>query len=248
VPAAAVPRAGPGRIVVASSRLDGQVAVIEAPAGGGQTGGPVPVGTLSADVDAAGLPPGRRGDRETELVVGVEFHSLAPATLVVPDGEHVLVAGPSRSGRSTALLRLARSWREAHPDGLVHAATTAESLDAAVQAAPPDRPCLVLVDDADGVDDDTGALARLVGQRRPGLLVVAAGRPAALRAQYGQWTNVVRRSRLGLLMAACVDTDGDVLGELLPRRPPLPPRPGLAWIVSAGPRVLVQVGRSLSGS
>jgi hypothetical protein len=47
-------------------------------------------------------------------------------------------------------------------------------------------------------------------------------------------------------MAACIDTDGDVLGELLPRRPPLPPRPGLAWIVGAGQRVLAQVGRSLS--
>jgi S-DNA-T family DNA segregation ATPase FtsK/SpoIIIE len=245
VPAAAVPRRGPGRIVVASSRLDGQVALIEPPDGGGRNGGPAPVGTLPAGVGASGLPPGHRGaDGETELVIGIEFHSLAPATLVVPDGEHVLVAGPPRSGRSTAMLQLARSWREAHPDGLVHAATTPESIVATVQAAGPDRPCLVLVDDADRVDDDTGALARLVTARRPGLLVVAAGRPAALRAQYGQWTNVVRRSRLGLLMAACVDTDGDVLGELLPRRPPLPPRPGLAWIVGTGPRVLVQVGLS----
>jgi S-DNA-T family DNA segregation ATPase FtsK/SpoIIIE len=205
------------------------------------------VETLAADVDAAALPPGRRGDGATELVVGVEFHSLAPATLIVPDGEHVLVAGPPRSGRSTALLQLARSWSEAHPNGLVHAAVaTAEGLVAAVQAARPDRPCLVLVDDADGVDDDSGALAGLLAKRRPGLVVVAAGRPPALRAQYGQWTNVVRRSRLGLLMAACVDTDGDVLGELLPRRPPIPPRPGLAWVVAGGQRLLVQVGRGPS--
>jgi S-DNA-T family DNA segregation ATPase FtsK/SpoIIIE len=248
VPAKAVPRGGSGRIVVASSRLDGQVARIEPPAGGAGTGGPVPVVTLAADVDAAALPPGRRGDGATELVVGVEFHSLAPATLIVPDGEHVLVAGPPRSGRSTALLQLARSWSEAHPNGLVHAAVaTAEGLVAAVQAARPDRPCLVLVDDADGVDDDSGALAGLLAKRRPGLVVVAAGRPPALRAQYGQWTNVVRRSRLGLLMAACLDTDGDVLGELLPRRPPIPPRPGLAWVVAGGQRLLVQVGRGPSG-
>ena len=53
--------------------------------------------------------------------------------------------------------------------------------------------------------------------------------------------------RLGLLMAACVDTDGDVLGELLPRRPPIPPRPGLAWVIGAGQRWLVQVGRERSG-
>ena len=249
VAAKSVPRGGSGRIVVASSRLDGQVALIEPPAGGAGTGGAVPLGTLAADVDAATLPPGRqRGDGETELVVGIEYHSLGPATLVVPDGEHVLVAGPPRSGRSTALLRLAASWRDAHPDGIVHeAATTADGLVAAVQAARPDRPCLVLVDDADGVDDDSGALAGLLAKRRPGLLVVAAGRPPALRAQYGQWTNIVRRSRLGLLMAACVDTDGDVLGEFLPRRPPIPPRPGLAWVVGAGQRLLVQVGRGPSG-
>ena len=56
---------------------------------------------------------------ELELVVGVDFETLGPARLAVPDGEHVLVAGPPRSGRSTALVRLAASWREAHPDGAV---------------------------------------------------------------------------------------------------------------------------------
>jgi S-DNA-T family DNA segregation ATPase FtsK/SpoIIIE len=104
-------------------------------------------------------------------------------------------------------------------------------------------PCLVLIDDAERVDDPSGAVAALIADRRPGLLVIAAGRPDALRIQYGQWTNVIRRSRTGLLMSACADTDGDVLGELLPRRPPIPPRPGLAWLVSGGVRRLAQVGR-----
>jgi S-DNA-T family DNA segregation ATPase FtsK/SpoIIIE len=245
VPAAAVPRGGPGRIVVASNRLEGQVAELAAPsAGPPASGGPPPIGTLSYDVDAAGLPPGRRhGERATELVVGVDFHSLQPATLVVPDGEHVLVAGPPRSGRSTALVRLARSWRDAHPDGTVLAFPT-DGVAGAVDAMTPLRPCLLLIDDAERVDDATGALSTLVGERRSGLLVIAAGRPDALRVQYGHWTNVVRRSRLGLLMTACADTDGDVLGEVLPRRPPLPPRPGLAWVVGTGPRALVQVGRT----
>ncbi len=124
VPAAAVPRTGPGRIVVASSGLEAQLATIDpgdAPVAA-PAGGPDPVGTLPVDVDAADLPPGRRRpDGETELVVGVDFLSLAPATLIVPDGEHVLVAGPPRSGRTTALIRLAESWRQAHPDGAVYA-------------------------------------------------------------------------------------------------------------------------------
>ena len=99
-----------------------------------------------------------------------------------------------------------------------------------------------MVDDAERVDDDNGGLAALVADRRAGLLVVAAGRPDALRTQYGHWTGVIRRGRTGLLMSMCADIDGDVLGELLPRHPPLPPRPGLGWVVGGGQRVLVQIG------
>jgi hypothetical protein len=74
------------------------------------------------------------------------------------------------------------------------------------------------------------------------VLVLAAGRPDALRS-HGHWTAVVRRSRTGLLLSSCADIDGDLLGELLPRNPPLTARPGLAWVVGGGGRALVQVGR-----
>jgi S-DNA-T family DNA segregation ATPase FtsK/SpoIIIE len=261
VPTAAVPRTGPGRIVVASSGLEAQLATIDpghAPAAP-PAGGPDPVGSLPVDVDAADLPPGRRRpDGETELVVGVDFLSLSPARLTVPDGEHLLVAGPPRSGRTTALIRLAASWRQAHPDGAIFAiaarhrapfpgwveAITVDAAVEAVEGSAPGRPCLVVVDDAERVDDDRSGLAALVADRRAGLLVAAAGRPDTLRTQYGHWTGVIRRGRTGLLMSMCADTDGDVLGELLPRHPPLPPRPGLGWLVSGGQRALVQVGRA----
>ena len=187
-----------------------------------------------------------------ELVVGIDHETLGVARVTVPDGEHLLVAGPARSGRTTVLLRLAESWLEAHPGGRVLVvgrrdqlglagadAVAPDRLAAAVQVAT-GRPVLVVVDDAEHVDDP--ALAGLVAARRPGLLVLAAGRPVTLRAMYGHWTSVVRRSRLGLLMAACSDTDGDLLGELLPRHRPLPARPGLAWVVDGGHRRLVQVG------
>jgi S-DNA-T family DNA segregation ATPase FtsK/SpoIIIE len=263
VPAVAVAAAVPGRVVVASTGLEAQLAVIDARPGplDAAGGGPPPVDILAVDVDAAGLPRGRlRPDGETELVVGTEFHSLGPATLTVPDGEHVLVAGPPRSGRSTTLIRLAESWREAHPGGVTHAVAPmrrsplaarpdhigGEDVVAVVDAVPEGCPCLVVIDDAERVDDASGAIAALVADRRPGLLVIAAGRPDGLRVQYGHWTNVIRRSRTGLLMSSCADTEGDVLGELLPRRPPIPPRPGLAWVVSGGVRALAQVGRRRS--
>ncbi len=263
VPAVAVAASVPGRVVVASSGLEAQLAVSVVQPGpvAASGGGPPPVGTLAADVDAAGLPPGRpRPDGETELIVGIEFHSLGPARLTVPDGEHVLVAGPPRSGRSTTLIRLADSWRDAHPGGIT---CCVAPLSRSPLAARPDAvgwedvvgvaeavgagcPCLVLIDDAERVDDASGVVAALIADRRPGLLVIAAGRPDALRVQYGQWTNVIRRSRTGLLMSSCADTEGDVLGELLPRRPPIPPRPGLAWVVSGGVSALAQVGRRRS--
>ena len=102
---------------------------------------------------------------------------------------------------------------------------------------------MVLVDDAERVDDASGDFARLIAERRPGVLVVAAARPDTLRTLYGHWTAAVRRSRTGLLMAGCSDVDGDLLGELLPRTPPIPVRPGLAWVVSAGGRSLAQIAR-----
>ena len=208
---------------------------------------------LARSVGAADLPAGRStAGGDIELVVGIDHETLDVARVTVPDGEHVLVAGPARSGRTTALLRLAESWSEARPGGRLLVvgrrgpaglpgadAVAPDQLDAAIKAAI-DRPVLVVVDDAEQVDNPS--LAGLVAARRPGLLVLAAGRPVTLRAMYGHWTSVVRRSRLGLLMAACSDTDGDLLGELLPRHRPLPARPGLAWVVDGGHRRLVQVG------
>ena len=259
----AVPAAIPGRLVVASSGCEAQLAMpADAPLLTGRgVGGPIEIDVLPANVDAATMPPGRMtAAGELELAVGLDFATLEIARLEVPDGEHVLVAGPPRSGRTTALHRLAVSWAEARPGEQVVSVSShrrppllqlpdlieadVAAAVAAVEAAA-DRPCLLVVDDAEHVDDPR--LAALVAERRPRLLVVAAGRPEGVRALYGHWTSVVRRSRIGLLLAACTDTDGDVLGELLPRHRPLPARPGLAWMVAGGRRSMVQVARDSAG-
>ena len=91
------------------------------------------------------------------------------------------------------------------------------------------------------VDDVDGALAALAGSRRHGLMIIATGKPDSLRQSYGHWTGVVRRSRLGIVTSASNDLDGDLLGAMLPRRLPIPARPGLAWLVSDGDVVLTQV-------
>jgi len=106
---------------------------------------------------------------------------------------------------------------------------------------PPCGRVLIAVDDAELVDDVGGALAALSASRRPGLMIVATGKPDSLRQSYGHWTGVIRRSRLGLVMAASSDLDGDLVGVVLPRHTPIPVRPGLAWLVSDGDAVLAQV-------
>ena len=46
------------------------------------------------------------------LPVGLDFATLSTAVLHVPIGEHALIVGPARSGRSSALIRLIEAWRD----------------------------------------------------------------------------------------------------------------------------------------
>jgi S-DNA-T family DNA segregation ATPase FtsK/SpoIIIE len=268
VKSALVPAAVPGRMVIAGSRLEAHVAVLPLPAveaGTGATTAPE-IGTLSSDIDADTLPAttGERGS--AQLVVGVDFATLGPAALDVPDGEHVLIAGPARSGRSTALVRTIAAWRQAHPGGTVVTccprpgsplATWADRVAGAVNAADENAivgavgeavavgRVVVAVDDAERLADEKGDLLALVSERHPNVTVVAAGRPDSLRTMYGHWTAVVRRSRIGLVLSAGSETDGDLFGEQLPRRIPLRPRVGLTWLFDGAGRRLVQVARDL---
>jgi S-DNA-T family DNA segregation ATPase FtsK/SpoIIIE len=219
-----------------------------------------PIERVPTNLRAHALPTGARSDDADLLPLGVDAGTGAPAFLEVPDGEHVLVLGAARSGRSTTLTRLVVAWRDAHPDGVVVAVLPRRSaldrhhIDEAVPAsdlarlaavvdpsAAQQRAVLVVVDDAELVDDPETVLARLAASRRPGCTIVAAARPDAIRQVYGHWTGVLRRSRLGIIATGGSDTDGDLLGVLLPRRAPIEPRAGLVWIADRGRCALAQV-------
>ena len=171
--------------------------------------------------------------------------------------------GPARSGRSTALVRLATSWSAAHPGAPVHVvcpvrrsplSSWAEvgGLDAALEAVagvPSGQPCLLVVDDAERVADPSGALAALAvgaSSRRAGRRRRPTGRAARpLRPLDGRRAGAAgrvsscrraRRSTATCSVSSC------------PRHPPLAPRPGLAWVVAGGRRSLVQVGRDSVGT
>jgi DNA segregation ATPase FtsK/SpoIIIE, S-DNA-T family len=261
VAAADVPPAIAGRFVVVDGStlhgLVGQVArrdLTFAPCVDGPV--PAPIQCLPHRIDVSVLCSGGVDDGVTTLPLGLAFSTAATALLDVPDGDHCLVLGPSRSGKSTVLQRFAEAWSDVHRGdgsdepfvGVVaprrspltvgtRFAGAADLLD----AVPAAGPVLLVVDDAELVDDVGGRLAAVASSRRPGLTIVAAGKPDALRQSYGHWTTVVRRSRIGVLAASSSDMDGDLLGVLMPRRLPVPPRPGLCYTVDNGTMTLVQV-------
>jgi S-DNA-T family DNA segregation ATPase FtsK/SpoIIIE len=104
-------------------------------------------------------------------------------------------------------------------------------------------PLVVLIDDAEGVEDAGGLLERIVHGGVEDPCVVAAGRSDALRSQYGSWVRRVRTSRLGVLLQPEPDLDGDLLGVRLPRRTAVAPGPGRGWLVAGGRLDLVQLAR-----
>jgi S-DNA-T family DNA segregation ATPase FtsK/SpoIIIE len=253
----AVPPAVAGRVALP----DGTEAQVVAPSStplepsAAQRATPVRrVEVLPPHVDAALLPPSRSGPGSWWPVLGVDAATLDTAVLEVPDGEHLLVVGPARSGRSNALRWIERTWLQSGAGASVWLSPRAAQRAGIAIADEVDgvlatidgmlasgQRCLVLVDDAERVPDGAGRLEALVSSTRPGLTVVAAGRAEALRTRYGDWTAAVRRSRLGLVAASSHELDGDILGVTLPRRCPVMPRPGLMHLVDHTGCRLLQV-------
>lgn len=220
--------------------------------------------TVVPIADLVGSPVGCRanGPGPWRVPIGIADADLCTAFLPLHPGDHVLVAGPGRSGRTTALATMATAVRAARPDARIVALVSRRSwlgtvpalsaavadpeaaavaLDATTAGNPP---AFLLVDDADGFDDPSGALAAIVDN---GVHVVAAGRAEVLRTQYAHWTRTIRRSRLGLLLRPHVDLDGDLLGTTLPRRTTAPMVPGRGYLVVDGVAALVQVA-TVAGS
>lgn len=265
------PASVPGRCVLAESARQAHVAT---PAGGlaaavaslratyadAPAKAPV-VGRLPEQVGVADL--GVAADLRAEpwrLPIGIAETDLAPAFLEVYEGEHVLVAGPARSGKSTLLLAIAQALRTT-PDATAPVAVwgvcgrrsplATADLDRVVVGAD-DLPALVasvrletgpvviLVDDAESFDDADQSLAGLLTMTNPHVLVIAAGRSADLRAQYSGWTKTLRKSRCGVLLQPDVDYDGDLLGVTLPRRAPVAVTTGRGYACVAGAARFVQ--------
>jgi S-DNA-T family DNA segregation ATPase FtsK/SpoIIIE len=174
---------------------------------------------------------------------------LDAVSLVLRPGDHLLVTGPARSGKSTTLRTLAALVRRAGGTRVVELQGRGQpTLPSALTALVDEllqrtEPTVVLVDDGD-VLDDAGALLPLVHPGRPSLHVVAAGRSDRFRGMFRHWTSEVRRSRLGLLLRGD-ELDGDLVGARIPRRSPAPWRPGRGWFVCDDTVELCQVATTV---
>ena len=267
-----IPRFTPGRAVlagspprvlqIARSGLPPADAVARLATGHGapQQRPPVTIGTLPERItmrellDRSGSPDQDEGS--LWLPVGIDDETLTAAGWSLYSGEHALIAGPPRSGRTNTLAALAQACAALHPQLPIHAvalrrsnlaelpglsgrATTAEQLTELVAGLRAGGPALLLVDDADAVDDAGRALTELVGDHDGRVHVIAAGRADGLRA-LGHWTAGLRASRNGLLLQPDVNLDGGLFGVALPRRPAPPARAGCGYLIRAGAFGLAQ--------
>lgn len=253
----------PGRALRAESAVETQVALLAPdPTGQGQASALARIAEQARKREAE-LPPGLRPFRVDVLPARVSFEQAwgmredagqpgSMRALVGVGGDTLraygsnlatgtpgfVVAGPPGSGRSTALLVMARSLlrvgvgviavtpRSSPLGGLAdHGAIvlagpglSSADLAAALHSAP--ERAVVVVDDAE-LQRDCQAGDELLGLLRAGTgsgrALVIAGDAEGVCAGFSGWQVEMKKARRGLLLAPQSTTEGDLIGIRLPR-------------------------------
>ena len=221
---------------------------------------PPPVRTLPDHLDATELsPPADHGT----IPVGIdERYDVVACDLT---DSHMLIAGPRRSGRSTALATIAfqvsritnpppvhllvpRVRDLDAPASLATVITGTEACEAWIgtsQETLARQGGIVLIDDGDELfdvlaADDLQATLRWARDNHV-RFVIAVESHAAHRA-FGGWLAELKKEKHGLLLDPEIDVDGDLLSARLPRRKTSFPA-GRGYFVSRGESRLTQVAR-----
>jgi S-DNA-T family DNA segregation ATPase FtsK/SpoIIIE len=206
----------PGRGVDGSTGLELQLAdpptidaaladLVERAPWGDDAAGPPPVPRLPEAVPADGLVAGAVGvDRPWFVPIGTGAAALETVGVHLRPGDHVVVLGPPRAGRSTLLVTLANQVRRLLPSALLVGLAprrspipelaltaefrTADHLASFIAAMSDDTPpWFALIDDADQVADDHGALADALQTGVSGGHVIAAARTDRFPLGSGRW-------------------------------------------------------------
>ena len=254
----------PGRALRAGSRAEVQVALLAADVSGqGQAAALAAIGAVATRRDA-GVPAARRPFRVDVLPRRVTFAEAwrvrDPACagrtlfgLVGVGGDELtgygpdlsqgvpafVIAGPRRSGRSTALAAMARSLLAAgarivlvtpRPSPLrrlagqagVAASFDSRGLDGGALAAAlaaTSGPAVVIVDDAELLDgcaagDELSQLIRFGAERQRALVLARAA--SGIRAGSGSWQHEATKAGRGCLLSPQEITDADLIGTRVP--------------------------------
>ena len=195
------------------------------------------------------------------IPVGIAEHNLKPIAFELYEGESALIGGSPRSGKSTLLQAIADSVMKQRDRGETNAqvwvmcsrrsplahrdfdrkATTPQDINSlAAELEITEEPVLLLIDDAERIDDADQGIANLLKAESPFVRVIASGKPGELRTMYSHWTKAVRKSRTGALLQPHIDYDGDMFSMTLPRRAPVTLTTGRGYVVLGGSAVLAQ--------
>ncbi len=257
-----------GRAYRNESGVETQIALLDADVTGqGQAAALAAIGKAAAERDA-GLPRDRRPFRVDVLpsrlsfeeawsmrdpdtaasplwgMVGVGGDELTARGPDMSDGlASFVVAGPAKSGRSTVLLSLARSWlaqgtklvlatprpsplRElAGEEGVLALFTEAELTEgelteALEKAAAAGSPVVTVVDDAELLRDcDAGGVLRDIVSRgsESGRAVVLAGDEEDICSGFSGWQVEAKKARRGVLLSPQSSMSGELIGIRLNR-------------------------------
>ena len=192
------------------------------------------------------------------IPVGLDNESREVIDLVARAGDHVTIAGPSGSGRTSALRLIAEQLRRGDPGiALVGIAPpdshlfTSDVFDAGgaydevktvLQLVEGDaRRWVLIVDDADRIDAESGPLVSLARSAPTNVTIVASVRSSAARTGYGHWSRFVRASGVGVLLQPDNAADSELLGVRLPRAERLDALPGRGYLVQSGEATVVQL-------
>jgi len=206
----------------------------------------------------ADVPGDRLPDASSYVPLGLGGEQVLPVGVdLAEDGPGFLVAGPRRSGRSTALVTMATALvtRRCGVVAVLPRRSPLADVDGLLAVLRPDEnavlagllaregPVVVLVDDVEALHD-AAITAVLEGVLRHGpgrgRAVVVAGSAEELATTFRGLVVEVRRSRCGLLLQPQGPLDGDLLGLRLPRASGTVP-PGRGLLAVAGQVTPVQV-------